>query len=117
VRNKKKAQRFYQQQNMSVGIFVAIVALLCLQPAYAGCLYEPDSDGHVTIPSSVTEIGDYAFSGCNSLKSVTIPNNVTSIGNYAFRECHSLASVEIGNGVESIGSEAFSSCESLTSIN
>ena len=64
---------------MSVGIFVAIVALLCLQPAYAVCWYEPDSEGHVTIPSSVTEIGDWAFSSCNSLMSVTIPNSVISV--------------------------------------
>ena len=34
----------------------------------------------VTIPNSVTSIGDYAFWYCTSLTSVTIPNSVTSIG-------------------------------------
>ncbi len=36
----------------------------------------------VTIPNSVTTIGDFAFSGCIGLTSVTIPNSVTSIGEY-----------------------------------
>ena len=34
----------------------------------------------VTIPDSVTSIGDGAFSGCSGLTSVTIPDSVTSIG-------------------------------------
>ena len=38
----------------------------------------------LTIPNSVTSIGNYAFRGCSSLTSVTIPNSVTSIGNSAF---------------------------------
>ena len=38
----------------------------------------------VTIPDSVTSIGEGAFSGCGSLKSVTIPDSVTSIDDGAF---------------------------------
>jgi len=41
----------------------------------------------VTIPNSVTSIGDRAFWGCESLTSVTIPNSVTSIGSSAFWSC------------------------------
>ena len=72
---------------MSAGMLVCVAALLCLQTAYAGCWIAPDSNGHVTIPNSVTSIGEGAFNGCTSLKSVEIPNNVTSIGTRAFYNC------------------------------
>ena len=44
----------------------------------------------ITIPNSVTNIGECAFSGCRGLTSITIPNSVTSIGNYAFSGCGGL---------------------------
>ncbi|MBQ5668479.1 MAG: leucine-rich repeat protein, partial [Peptococcaceae bacterium] len=37
----------------------------------------------MTIPDSVTTIGDLAFDGCDSLTSVTIPDSVTTIGDLA----------------------------------
>jgi hypothetical protein len=69
----------------------------------------------VTIPNSVTYIGNYAFDGCSRLTSVTIPNSVTSIGYGAFAYCSSLTSVTIPSSVTSIGTYAFQSCASLTS--
>ena len=69
-----------------------------------------------TIPSSVTSIGSYAFSGCSGLTSISIPSSVTSIGSYAFRGCTGLTSITIPSSVTSIGSDAFSGCSGLTSI-
>jgi len=71
----------------------------------------------ITIPNSVTTIGNYAFSGCGSLTSITIPNSVTTIENHAFSYCTSLTSITIPNSVTTIGDYAFSYCTSLTSIN
>ena len=70
----------------------------------------------VTIPNSVTSIGNYAFNGCSGLKSVTIPNSVTSIGGYAFNGCRGLTSVTSPNSVTSIGEGAFASCSGLKSV-
>ena len=70
----------------------------------------------VTIPDSVTSIGDYAFSNCSSLTSITIPDSVTSIGYFAFYSCSSLTSIAIPDSVTSIGDGAFRSCTSLTSV-
>ena len=70
----------------------------------------------VWLPSGLTRIGKYAFSGCSSLTSVTIPNSVTSIESDAFNNCSSLTSITIPNSVTSIGSDAFSHCSSLSSV-
>ena len=82
--------------------------LVNMRPTYA--------IGEITIPDSVTSIGDYAFCSCENLTSITIPGSVTSIGNYAFERCESLTSVIIPDSVTSIGSSAFFDCVSLKSI-
>ncbi|MBP5723852.1 MAG: leucine-rich repeat domain-containing protein, partial [Bacteroidales bacterium] len=69
----------------------------------------------VTIPNSVTSIGQMAFRGCTSLTSITIPNNVTFIGDGAFGGCP-ISTITIPNSVTSISSTAFSS-QYITSIN
>lgn len=68
----------------------------------------------VTIPGSVTSIGEEAFSYCD-LTSVIIPEGVTSIGSGAFRNCN-LRSVTIPRSVTGIGERAFSNCGELDEI-
>ena len=53
--------------------------------------------GEIVIPNSVTNIGDWAFSGCGSLTSVAIPSSVTSIGKDAFNNCYGLTRVRIND--------------------
>ena len=74
------------------------------------------TDSTFAIPNSVTTIGSYAFSLCESLTSIEIPAGVTDIDYYAFLGCTNLTSIVIPDGVTSIGSDAFSYCSSLTSI-
>jgi hypothetical protein len=79
---------------------------------FSGC----ETLAGITIPKSVTSIGDSAFRGCTSLTSVTIPNGVTSIEDEAFRGCTSLTSVTIPNSVTNIGDWAFYNCTNLVGI-
>ena len=85
---------------------------------YQGAFYNCTSLASISIPSSVTSIGDGAFGWCTGLKSITIPEGVTSIGDDAFRDCTSLASVTFAGDSQltSIGAVAFYGCTSLTRI-
>ena len=66
----------------------------------------------INIGDKVTRIADNAFNSCG-LTSITIPNSVTSIGEQAFAYCFDMTSVTFqeGSQLESIGNEAFAYCE------
>ena len=49
----------------------------------------------ITIPNSVTEIGENAFGWCTSLSSITIPESVTKIGEDTFSGCTSLKNIRL----------------------
>ena len=66
--------------------------------------------------SSVTRIGDYAFSGCSNLNSVTFSSALTVFGGHAFDSCSSLTKLEIPDGVTEIQSFAFNACSNITYV-
>ena len=95
----------------------------------------------ISIPNTVTSIGETAFadcsslksinlpvnntyktisqntfSGCTNLKGIVIPNQITTIGVNAFRNCKSLSSLEIPASVTAINDMAFYSCNGLRNI-
>ena len=69
-----------------------------------------------TIPSTVTAIGDYAFSGCTTLAGIDIPASVNSVGDFAFRGCSALRNVGLPEGIASIGASAFFDCTALQRV-
>ena len=79
-------------------------------------LFNASNVSSIKIGKSITSIGDYAFSRCESLTEVTIPGNVLNIGNYAFEACYNLCELTIEEGVKSIGNYAFEYCNELTEI-
>jgi hypothetical protein len=72
--------------------------------------------GSITIPDSVTSIGNYAFDACTGLTDITIPDSVTSIGNDTFSHCTGLTDITIPNSVITINIGAFFGCYGLTGI-
>ena len=54
-----------------------------------------DAVTSLTLPSTLREIGSYAFNGCSSLTSVTIPDNVLSVGEGAFSGCSALETMTL----------------------
>jgi hypothetical protein len=110
------AENKYIYLDLSGSTIAAIPAYAFIDFSTSPVIICPTLTG-ITIPTSVTSIGDSAFSACTSLSSITIPDNVISIGNRVFSSCTSLASITIGNGVTNIGINIFSYCDNLTEIN
>lgn len=67
----------------------------------------------ITIPSTVTTLGDYAFFNNDSITSVDVPSTVTSIGAYAFAECANLMNVNLPDGLTTINNYTFYQCTKL----
>ena len=117
VRYSKDGKKLLRNTNWDLTSYTIRQGTRCIcDRAFAGDCDSRPSLKSITIPDSVTSIGDKAFSWCESLQSVTIPDSVTSIGDRAFYHCDFLQSVTIPDSVTSIGNEAFSGCESLQSV-
>ena len=56
------------------------------------------------------------YNACANLQSMSIPSSVTNIGKYAFEDCLSLQEINIPSGVTSIETSAFSQCVNMRSI-
>ena len=74
------------------------------------------TNGVLTIPESVREIGAGAFSGVTGLKEIIIPGTVKVIQRDAFSYNTEIEKVIMQYGVESIGDAAFKGCKGLTEI-
>ena len=61
----------------------------------------------ITIPESVTYIGEGAFYDCPYLKSINLPYGISKIENHLFLGTPMLSSIEIPDTVTSIGNSAF----------
>ena len=80
---------------------------------------ETEEDKYATsidIPEGVTIIPEYCFSRRSSLESITLPSTIKQIGKYAFWSCSALTSIDIPEGVTIIGYRCFDECSSLESI-
>ncbi len=63
-----------------------------------------------------TIIEDYAFVSCTALKNIYLPKNLTILENNLFSGCSSLEFVVLPNNVSSIGYNAFQNCSSLKGV-
>ncbi len=74
------------------------------------------TDSYVSIPDTITVIGDEAFSGNETLTSISVPDSVTQISYNAFKNCTALTGIIIPDSVDKVGPGAFEGCKALTSV-
>lgn len=77
--------------------------------------YKPVNPKEQRVLYTVVGIGDEAFSRCEELTSISIPGSVTTIGNNAFENCTSLKYVDLGY-VSAVFTRAFAKCPQLTNV-
>ena len=71
----------------------------------------------VTIPSSVTEMGEEVFKECKSLKKVVFADGFNQpLPKYSFWNCTKLQDIELTGAMQSVGLNAFQGCTSLTNV-
>lgn len=86
--------------------------------SYAKNIYiEGSDDYHLIVSEGTDSINDYAFAGCNILKSATISKNIKKIGTGSFSYCRDLRLVSLSENIEEIGDSAFAGCISLETVN
>lgn len=70
----------------------------------------------IYLPSSIQQIGTYAFGECTSLRSVVIPNKIKFIAEGTFYNCSSLQTLVMPATITDIGDHAFRNCTSLVEL-
>lgn len=82
------------------------------ESAFSSCLYLSS----ISIPEGLEIIPKYAFYRCGSLSNIHLPSTIKYIKDYAFYGNKSLSSIVIPEGVEEISIGVFSDCYSLSKI-
>ncbi|MBQ1258203.1 MAG: leucine-rich repeat protein, partial [Clostridia bacterium] len=61
----------------------------------------------VIIPDGITEIGDFAFAGIQTIRRIRLPESVKTIGAWAFRDMGEIELIEFGGGLPVFGENPF----------
>ncbi|MBR4025548.1 MAG: leucine-rich repeat domain-containing protein, partial [Mycoplasmataceae bacterium] len=69
----------------------------------------------IDFDTSVTTVGNNAFSGCSNIETITW-GNIETVGNSAFSGCTSISSIEFPETMTTIEDYAFNECSGVTSI-
>jgi alpha-tubulin suppressor-like RCC1 family protein/formylglycine-generating enzyme required for sulfatase activity len=69
----------------------------------------------VVVPEGITHISAEAFQRCNNLDSITLPSTLVEIGSYAFLDCK-IRNLEIPEGVIEIKNNAFMGCGFMETV-
>ena len=104
---------FYNQQNLTdVKFSQAGTVTYCKD----NLLYKVNNCKTLTLPESLTSIGNWTFRGMSTLGSIVIPNAVTTIGTYAFADDSELESAKLSTSCAWLKEGLFSKCGKLQAI-
>lgn len=70
----------------------------------------------ISLPQSVTSVGEACFRQCSALKTVILPDGLTTLSRVAFYSCTALEEVDLGETVTVLGDKAFNGCGKVTKL-
>lgn len=70
----------------------------------------------VRVAEGITSIGDHAFSGLTSLRSVSLPGTINRIGVCSFGECIALTELNFPEGLKALGCRSLWGCVGLETL-
>ncbi|MBO5312357.1 MAG: leucine-rich repeat domain-containing protein [Clostridia bacterium] len=88
---------------------ITLVPLAPMSALPAGAFKDCQGLTNVSIPSSITVIGDEAFANCKALTSFDL-SSMEHIGQGAFKGCEKLMSAPLGQSLKTLGAYAFEGC-------
>lgn len=110
--NTFKAQPWYECRDL----FDKVVIKDGVTSVGTYAFYNYSGIREITLPQSLSEIKEFAFSYCNLLENIEIPEQVKSIGDFAFKGCSGLTEIILPDGITRIESYVFDGCSSLKRI-
>lgn len=99
---------FINIENLTIDAPIEIICEVAFANAVELC--------SLKLPSSLKEIGDFAFDFCKNLEHVEFGECVTTIKSYAFANCGSLRKFVMPNSVKNFGVGVFSNCQKLKEV-
>ena len=116
--NTNEASSYYVKEYIGTGGAVTIPATVNGKPVTkinTEVFCERSDVTSVTLQEGLQYIGNKAFYG-TGITSISLPNSITGVGDETFAACPSLTSISIGSGSLTVGSSPFSKCPNLASI-
>ena len=81
------------------------------------CVFENSKSlEKIKLPSGLTELPPYLFSGCSALTKVNMPNSVSAFPEGLFKDCQSLPEIPFRAGLTLLPESVFEGCKSLKSL-
>ena len=70
----------------------------------------------ISLSSTITKIGKYAFQNCCNVQSVILPSGLEEVGEYSFSDCSGLTEIIVPDSVKNIGKNCFRYCGKLNKV-
>lgn len=107
---KERLAKLIIERDASIGNYFSIFNIPSYVTKIGDYAFPNAKFEEITVPNTITTIGEKAFYNNRLLKKVTLPDTITLIGADSFNNCAELKEINLPNSIEYIGTGAFNNC-------